>query len=276
MWNLRILGICFLTAALLVGCGSEPQESDAVYQGKTSKQWIQELPDRDPAVARAAIEALVALGADAIPTLLKGLKSDNPDMRAYSAAVLGLNESSGEDAARAVIELLTDAEKTSKDGRTVATAAVLGLAEMDASITIPLLLETLRDKDPAMRMVTLACLSRIDEQHEIVGPAIVELLDDDGVLDDSMLEGQEPHPVWEYAKQALHGMYGDAVPALVDALGHKNPTVRARSAETLGEIGWFEAQDAEPALMEALQDSDRDVREAAKNALAEFEKQDRD
>lgn len=57
------------------------------------------------------------------------------------------------------------------------------------------------------------------------------------------------------------------IAGLTRALGHRNPTVRAQAATTLGELG---AVIAIPALAAALRDQNSDVRESVVEALGKF------
>jgi len=63
----------------------------------------------------------------------------------------------------------------------------------------------------------------------------------------------------------------EAVPALIDTLGHANPVVRRWAATVLGGMG-ADAENAVNALSEALSDSDAGVRNAAKAALDALER----
>jgi HEAT repeat protein len=56
-----------------------------------------------------------------------------------------------------------------------------------------------------------------------------------------------------------------AVPALIKALGFKDPQMRARAAETLGSIS---SPESVPPLLKAVTDHDRAVQKAATHALA--------
>ena len=62
----------------------------------------------------------------------------------------------------------------------------------------------------------------------------------------------------------------DAVPALIEALKDNDAGVRRQSAWALGRIG-AEAKDAVPALMEALEDNDADVRQESDRAIRQIE-----
>ena len=63
----------------------------------------------------------------------------------------------------------------------------------------------------------------------------------------------------------------EAVPALRDALNHPSPIVRRWAATVLAGIG-SEAEDAIPALTEALSDADSNVRSAVQSALEAIER----
>ena len=58
----------------------------------------------------------------------------------------------------------------------------------------------------------------------------------------------------------------EAVPALIEALKDSNPGVSYRAAEALGDIG-PDAKESIPALVEALKESDTDLRFWAASAM---------
>jgi HEAT repeat protein len=59
------------------------------------------------------------------------------------------------------------------------------------------------------------------------------------------------------------------IQSLIEALGNKDPEVRARIAEALGQLG-RDAVGAVPALTRALQDPDDGVRAAAQKAIRQI------
>jgi HEAT repeat protein len=61
------------------------------------------------------------------------------------------------------------------------------------------------------------------------------------------------------------------VPSLRDALNHASPIVRRWAATVLGGMG-SDAEDAIPALTEALSDTDPEVRAAVQSALESIER----
>ena len=69
-----------------------------------------------------------------------------------------------------------------------------------------------------------------------------------------------------HATYALSAIGGPAVPALVEALGSDNESIRASAAYALGDIG-SAAQDAVPSLTKALRDESAWVRRHATEAL---------
>jgi uncharacterized protein (TIGR02996 family) len=69
------------------------------------------------------------------------------------------------------------------------------------------------------------------------------------------------------AAWALYGAGPAALPALASALAHEQPAVRVMAARTLARMG-SKAGAAVPALVGALNDPDKDVRQAVRDALA--------
>jgi HEAT repeat protein len=264
---------CLLALPIIGGCASADEDTGAVYQGKTATEWTQALVDKDHEVARAAADALIALGDDAVPVLLKSLKSTDPDMRAVSAIVLGRAASGDAEIAEEIIKLLGDKERTSEDDRPVASAAYRGLKMMEDAAAIPGLLDALKHKEPLVRELAAGLLGNIDTQPDVIAPALIELLRDDTVLEFGYEDVTPETHVWEIAMYSLEQKWDDAIPHLIRALEHQDPKVRARSAMTIGEIGWPSGEEADSALVVAMNDPNEDVREAAKEALATLEKE---
>ena len=73
------------------------------------------------------------------------------------------------------------------------------------------------------------------------------------------------------AAEALGEAATRALPDLLEALKDSDEDVRYYTAQALGKIG-PKAKEAVPALIEALKDSDEDVRNYAKEALAKIQK----
>jgi hypothetical protein len=76
--------------------------------------------------------------------------------------------------------------------------------------------------------------------------------------------------VVQHVGNALAGLGGRAVPALVGALAHPDKAVRSRGAEVLGRLGAAaQAGEALPALLKALKDKEVEVRRAAACAISQ-------
>jgi uncharacterized protein (TIGR02996 family) len=109
---------------------------------------------------------------------------------------------------------------------------------------------------------------------EIPGEVGRQLLEDLGRIDPT---GVEMGPLFmdalrnpqlaATAAAALYGAGQAGLPALASALGHEHPTVRATASWTLARMG-SKAGAAVPALVGALNDPDKDVRQAVQDALA--------
>jgi hypothetical protein len=90
--------------------------------------------------------------------------------------------------------------------------------------------------------------------------------------DQETMERLRDATVLENAAASVLSRVGrEAVPALRDALDHPSPVVRRWAATVLGSIG-SEAEDAIPALTEALSDVDSNVRRAVQSALEAIER----
>ncbi|MHC5012427.1 MAG: HEAT repeat domain-containing protein, partial [Planctomycetota bacterium] len=135
-----------------------------------------------------------------------------------------------------------------QDGRLVRRSAV-----PDAE---PLLAD-LESDDWRTRERALVALARIDDHPPEVYARIGALLDD------------PTHGVGRAAYEWLVARSTDALPVLVDLMSHGNSDVRAAAAQILREMGWS-AQDAVPALIQALGDEVDSVRFYASDALAKI------
>jgi HEAT repeat protein len=82
--------------------------------------------------------------------------------------------------------------------------------------------------------------------------------------------GNPDKRVQQEAVKALAQMGQTAVPALAEALKHKDSVVRTNAAQALVQIG-PKAKAAVPALAEALKDKEPSVRGAAAEALRKIE-----
>ncbi|WP_214019805.1 HEAT repeat domain-containing protein [Methanoculleus sp.] len=196
------------------------------------------LENAGPASRLRMAEALASAGVSSVPLLLALINRASPALQASMArAIAGTDES--------IFEALLSALHHEQPA--IRSAAVIALRAMGRK-AIPLLVEALRDRDRSVRREAAGALSALhwapDDLTEKVW--FYFLLED-----------------WaELAK-----LQGAAVPALLKALGSKEPRIRSESARTLGKI-----RDARaiPALIRAVEDPQADVRVRAAEALGEM------
>jgi HEAT repeat protein len=248
----------------------------------------------------ALARALGALGAVAVPSLLRLLNSEVRETRRWAAHALGLAHDS-----RAVEPLI----KTLADSRSdVRKAAALALGEIGDSQALDPLVKTLASRDHETRRAAAVALGNIgsdqavdalraisEDANEPVQLAVVESLRKIGslragavlraIIDagrknvreaaEAALNSLEfaPTGASERATAAvLKGYFASAagegeaaVEALVDALGSKDADRRRQAAETLAMLRSPAAIDP---LLRALKDHDPPVQNAAAKALA--------
>lgn len=124
---------------------------------------------RDPAVLNAAIAALTATAADALPAVLELLRSDDADVRTYAALTLGLLGD-----ARALPPLVDALEDPDTNVRYHAIEALGRIAAPDAADAIAAVAES---RDFALAFAALDALAAI--RDPLVAPRLLPLLDDD-------------------------------------------------------------------------------------------------
>lgn len=207
--------------------------------------------DSTAPVSFVVMMGLARVGPDVvIPALVPALQDSNASVRQGAAFVLGQIGPAAKDAVLALVQTLVDPNPFVRS----MAASALGQIGRAANAAIPALIQTLRDPEEPVRKAATDALSEIDpaaaaaalaqqgSRREV--PALVRALRNPGAL--------------EREKAATDlGQLGsaakDAVPALVQALGDADIGVRRQAAFALGQIG-PEAKDAIPPLAQALRD----------------------
>jgi len=204
---------------------------------------IQALGDGDRDVRKAACGALGVIGdPHAVPALIQAL--GDGDSRVRSAACGALGAIGDLQAVPALIQALGD---WYSDVRGAACAALGAIGDPHA---VPALIQALGDRDKVVREAACGALGAIGDPHAV--PALIQAL------------GDGDRDVREAACEALVKIGKPVVPALIQALGDGDRYVRSAACEALGRIG---DPHAVPALIQALGDGDRYVRSAACEAL---------
>ncbi len=219
-------------------------------EGKKLDEWLADLGSKDPAVRRAALGAI-----ETLPVALKEMKKKDT----YSEVILDKKQS--DSLFGALLGCLKDEDKTVRVG-----AAKLLLDkneygqrwrsnEGQKTKDLPVLLEALKDTEPAVRTTAVTLLEYVSTDEKVVLVPLTGLLKDPDAQ------------VRRVAVRALGGMVPRvaAVPALIGALDDEEPTVRNSAVSWLGVIG-APAEKAAPKLLTLLRE-DKAVRYEAARAL---------
>ncbi len=153
--------------------------------------------------------------------------------------------------AKGVLRFLTSNLMASPEAglRKAAAEALAWCGKNEIDVVPALLTAVLHDKDEEVRQMAEASLAQLGLTREKAMHLCSKQLKDSS-----------------YAETALRNGGQLAVPALIEALGTKEPTIRERAARTLGCLREV-AADAVPALTIALRDKDLNVRLAAAKGL---------
>jgi HEAT repeat protein len=214
-------------------------------------------------------DALVALGADAIPILLEMMKHDDKKRRS-AAEVMGRI---GPPAMPALIDAAKD-----KDPK-IRFAAVEGLGLLGPA-AVPTLVETLNDQDDHVRGRVTGVLGDMGPQAKVAVPAMLQSLRDSdemtrvwvaieiiridpstknsALITVKKLSDSPNNSIRDLAAEALKEFGAEAVPALTKRLRDSNIDVRIQTANSLSALG-IDAKDAVPALIEVLQSDQQDA-----------------
>jgi len=244
-------------------------------------ELIQVLGEENDSLRSTAVTALAAIGTGAVPALVAALDHQGPAVRSGAADALGSIGAGSTEAIPALINLLGDRDyeishrAASALGRIGAAAVpallqvaakedgrVTGMAETAFSYLNagPNLIHELarllgnNGEKSGVRAFAAKALGRMQEKARDAAPDLARALAD------------ENSEVRSAARWALGRIGPAAVPALREALKNNNVQVRSGAASALGSMGPV-AQDAGPALTQALRDEDPVVRIEAISAL---------
>ncbi len=267
---------------LLLACAAPAAADEAPqYQGKTAREWTQELADAALPLRLQAIAALGELGPDAreaIPALLQMLKERGPaqaNPNTLSAAGLVASQSLariGRPAVPALLNALASDQPRVRAG----AAHALGLIRPPLPPALAPLQTALKDRDEHVRYQAALALLRLGQKADVVTPVLNDLL-----------RALTPAIRLETALllQELGSAAKTTAPALVEALRDEflelpsltgeglqdggMPTARPRNAavNALASIG----SAAVPVLVKAASDADSQVRAGALLALSSIQ-----
>ena len=237
-------------------------------------------------ISERAREALVKIGPDSVPALVRVLK--DRDSPAHSKAIEVL-AAIGPPAVPGLIEALKDGDEEARLGALEALREInLQAVNPRPTTLLPILISALRDPNPAIRGAAAQAVARMGAEAGPAYPALIEALKD-----------PDPDVRWKSASplacdaglalllEALRNQDGNvrsaaasalsciapnrrpALDALIKAAKDSDAKVRASVVGSLDTAGMIERGDAAviAVWLEALRDSDRNVRRVAAGAL---------
>jgi HEAT repeat protein len=224
----------------------------------TGPIWEKAMQEADETTARHMLDALAALGAPAVPRLIDALRHEKA--RADVAYILGRIGPAAAPAAASLAKLIDDKDDS------VAHEAILALGNIGpgAKDAVPALVKALQQgpaEKPNISAVVYA-LGKIGPGAAAAEPVLLaRLASPDGNL--ALMSA------WALA-QIVPGSAATAsktVPVLITGLSDPLALSRQLAAESLGSLGPL-AKEATAALQKALADEDKNVHDAAAQALA--------
>jgi RNA polymerase sigma factor (sigma-70 family) len=199
----------------------------------------------------------------AIPELINLLKSEKDDgVRAIELSIFEMPIQSMDEKEKAALfpELLRAMQSGGSGVRNNALVA-LQYYPNQADTVVPLMVKSLQDSNPQVRLMAVKALNKADPQNAAksdIVRIVVECSKSSETANDAVIVLGE-----------LHREPDVAVPALIQSLQSPHAYVRGNSAVALGRFGG-QAKPAITALQKALEDSDAGVRRHAAAALKQI------
>ncbi|MBI3461762.1 MAG: HEAT repeat domain-containing protein [Planctomycetes bacterium] len=236
-------------------------------------RWTRALNNDDPDVRLTAMRGLRAMGSEAVPALMKALKSKKVSSRVISAILLGELGSASEPAVPALVQALADRDP---EVRWVAAEALVKIG-VEVPQGLESLIQLLGDTDVDVRWRTATAIGRLGPKARDAVPALIELAKTDdqakyqaryalsklvdaadipALID--LLRDDRDWVQWTGA-EVISSIGEKAVPPLAGLLSRENTHSRFGGVLTLGMIGPA-ASSTLPALNAAMKDSDGSVR----------------
>ena len=204
-----------LIAISVFGCGIV---KDSPVYDESTVHLVEQLRDPNPATRFQAADALVDIGAPAVPVLVSELGGSWPyEVETSASSVLSRI---GEPAVPALIEALDDKDVVTRHNAALALSKMRGAA----GAAVPALIERLEDKVLLVRSSAVFALVRIGAETR-TSEAVIGLLD---AMDDESLA--------PYVESYFFDMGNSAIPALLGAKDHKNRHIRERADYMLGRL----------------------------------------
>jgi HEAT repeat protein len=254
-----------------------------VYRGKTARQWFGEIDSNSTGggVGKEdeAVQALVAMGGDAVPYLMEQYAMQHSRPREFLTTALQkipwskirpMSQSErltrayvplmlmGPKAERAVPELLHLVENTNLQW---SAFHLLGSIHSQPEVAMPTLIRFLDDTNRDSKMLAASTLGRYGESAAVAAPKLRQLLEN------------KDEEVKICAATALVGI-GDsidlALPIISNCLKRANSPYQIAQAYKLGELG-ERAKPTVPLLIQGLNDGSAYFRLMVTNALKKID-----
>ncbi len=270
--------LLFCSAGLLLVLWPLSSHADEPeYRGRELSSWLQDFaigrfPDMEK--DRDAVQAIRAIGADAIPVLTERLKTTSSSLDfTQDIHTVSAFESLGAEARLAIpdlIELLAPAYDAARESTSEPSArlndrksdAAAGALRAIGRDSVPPLIEALDAEKTEIRFGAAMALVNFSSQAKDVVPALIKALEDN-----------DCDVRWRAARSLgmLRAMPEVTVPALVGRL-HDDPAtnVRCYAMMALGKFGSM-AKSSATDLRKATTDDDPVIRSYAKKALKQVE-----
>jgi HEAT repeat protein len=231
--------------------------------GPAIPSLVRALKDADNWVSALAAEALGEIGdsgatvpAATVPALVRSLRHTNSLVRANAAAALGKLGAPARSAAQALEEAARDADAE------VRCEAVRALGKIDRPGEV--VLDALKDGNPQVRAAAVEALATPDELPDAWLDALTAALGDDSA--DVKIQAVRAVSRLAAAPAGGNGRLSGVLAALTPLLDADTAAVRLEAMQALGKFGPAAAA-AGPALLQAVQSGEADVRLQALRAL---------
>jgi HEAT repeat protein len=254
------------SGSLLLSCSASPTFSRVVEMDQTGKIVWEAFAEGEVYLVQPCFGQIRVGFTSPRPTegtgnssayWVKGLKSKNPIMRQKAITGLkGLGSKAGE-AVPALADVLGEGDMRT---RSLAVETLISLGK----VSVPALLQALKDKNTLKRIDAIACLGQMKGQAATIVPALIEALKD---------ENASVRMASVLAFQFLGAEGKPAIPLLMQSLDDRTIdkieqiTFSEAAMRALGAIG-PDAKRAIPKLFILLQDKDEGLRGRAMQALA--------
>lgn len=213
------------------------------------------LAGADEKVVHGALDALATLGPAAIPSLIEATKYEK--VRPYAIYILGQNGPAAKSAVDTLVKYIDDKNPDVQNETLVALAKI----GPEAKSAVPALIKVLEKNEGSVCCASVYALGSIGPEAKAAAPTLQKNLSSNdetlALLSAWALANIEPKD----AKTA-----NEVVPLMIRGLANPNPKFRLGAAECLKKYGSL-AKAAVPALKQASQDSDAEVRKVSAEAL---------